>query len=476
MKKRELYKGSRPFAYIAFSYADSAETESFLDFLDEDGYRYWFNSKISPNEKDLTEISERLSASCVTVVMLTENSCDDRLISAVVENTVARRCPIVVYMTAETERVSAYLGEILSRVTNVVVFRAGEQTFRSSNSMRQALSEAKGITVAQAERFYEDGMKVLQSSEATPEDISDAMKNISYAAQNEYPPALCFHGDLALAKARKGYDTYSSAVSYYRAASDKGNLDAIYKLGCMIADGEGFDADASAAVSYLAIAAVKGYADAQYRLAEMMDKGNGVDIDRIEASSWYKKALAGGDRRAYINLAYRYLNGDTLAKNETLAADYFKEAANDGNKEAYLMLAKLYKDGIGVTENEELSNEYFLKAANEGIAEAQYNYALSLFKSKSYVEAFRWLNVAATGVKEGEKPEPDVLYELGCCYDKGRGTEQNRVTAFLYFHDAAMAGHDKARLAVAECYRKGIGVPVNKKAAAYFDSEYVAQE
>ncbi len=472
MRKRKLYEGEKPFAYIAFNYADSAETEVLLDFLDGDGYRYWFNSKISPSERDITEISERLSASKVTVVVLTESSADDRLISAVVENTVARHCPIVIYMLEETEKVSEYLGEVLSKVTNVVVFRAAEASLESSVSVRQALSEAKGITEAQAVRFYEDGMKVFRSSESTPEDISEAMKNISYAAQNEYPPAMCFCGDLALAKARKGYDSYSSAVSYYRGASQKGNLDAISKRGRMIADGEGFAADAAAAVSYLAIAAVKGYADAQYRLAEMMDSGNGVTADRIEASSWYKKALAGGDRRAYMKLAYRYLNGDTLVKNVSLAAEYFEEAAKDGDKEAFLMLGKLYRDGIGVTANEQLSSEYFLKAAKEGMAEAQYNYALSLFKKKNSSEAFRWLNVAAAGVKEGESTLPEVSYELAYCYDKGRGTEQDRTTAFLYYHDAALAGHSKAKLAVAECYRKGIGVPINKKAAAFFDSEY----
>lgn len=472
MKKRKLYKGKRPFAYIAFDYADSAETEKLLDFLDGEGYRYWFNSKISPSERDVTEISERLSASGVTVVMLTENSSDDRLISAVVENTVERRCPIVIYLAEETEKTSKYLGEVLSEVTDVVVFRADESSLGGSSSVRQALSEAKGITEEEAASFYENGMKVFQSSDSTPEDISEAMRNISYAEQNEYPPAQCFYGDLALEKARKGYDSYSSAVSYYRAASEKGNLDAIYKLGCMIADGEGFEADASVAASYLAIAAVKGYADAQYRLGEMMDSGNGVDADRIEASSWYKKALAGGDRRAYMKLAYRYLNGDTLAKNAALAADYFKEAAKDGNKEACLMLGKLYRDGVGVAANEQLSGEYFLKAASEGIAEAQYNYAMYLFKKKNSVEAFRWLSVAAAGVKEGESPLPEVLYELGLCYDKGRGTEQDRITAFLYYHDAAMAGHSKAKSAVAECYRKGIGVPINKKAAAYFDAEY----
>ena len=470
MKKRELYKGTLPFAYIAFDYADCADTEELLDFLDENGYRYWFNSRITLNDTDITEVSERLNASCVAVIVLTENSCKDRLVSSVIENMLMKRCPIVIYITNETEEVSQYLGELLLR-QKLIVFRAGSQPLSTSNSVRQALSEAKGITKSEAERLYEDGMKILRASDASPDDVAKAMKNVSLAAENEYPPALCFHGDIALAKARNGYDTYSSAVSYYRAASNEGYIDAIYKLGCMIADGEGFEADASSAAAYLAIAAIKGYADAQYRLAEMMDKGNGIEADRIEASSWYKKALAGGDRRAYMNLAYRYLNGDTLVKNEEIAAKYFIEAAKDGNKDACFMLAKLYRDGVGVKQNEEISTGYFLKAANAGIAEAQYYYAMALCKSKSYVEAFRWLNVAASGLKEGEKAAPEVLYEIGCCYDKGRGAEQNHVKAFLYFHDAAELGHAKAKAAVAECYKKGIGVPVNKKAAAYFEEE-----
>ena len=471
MKKRELYKGTRPYVYIAFNYADSADTEELLDFLDENGYRYWFNSKITLNDNDITTVSERLNSSCAAVIVLTESSCKDRLVLSVIENMIVKRCPIIIYITNETQAVSEYLGELLLR-EKLIVFRAGSQPIATSNSMRQALSEAKGITRAEAERLYDEGMKVLRTQDASPDDVAEAMKMVSCSAENEYPPALCFHGDIALAKARNGHsELYSSAVAYYRAAANDGNIDAIYRLGCMIADGEGFEADAASAVSYLAIAAVKGYADAQYRIAEMMDKGNGIEADRIEASTWYKRALTGGDRRAYMNLAYRYLNGDTFVKNEEIAAEYFGEAANDGNKDAYLMLAKLYRDGIGVKQDEERSNEYFLKAANAGIPEAQYHYAMSLFKSKNNVEAFRWLNVAASGVKDGEKPDAEVLYELGCCYDKGRGTEQNRVTAFLYYHDAAELGHAKARAAVAECYKKGIGVPVNKKAAAYFEEE-----
>ena len=472
MRKRDLYTGNKPFSYVAFTYQDAAIAENLLDELDADGYRYWLNSKISPSETDLMEISKRLSASCATVLVLTHNAINDRIINAVVENTVERRCPLVVYLTLETSDIMSYLNGLFERLSQVIILRVWEQSFNSSNSVRQALSQTKGLTEAQAAQFYDSGIDTIKSGTTSYDEITIAMKNISYAATGEYPPALNFLGDLSLEKARQGMESYSTVVLYYKMAAERGYLESIYHLGCLIEDGEGFAANPAVAASYIAIAAVKGIADAQYRFAEMLDTGKGMKMNRQDAASWYIKALEGGDRRAYTKLAYRYLTGDTVTRDETRAAEYFTEAAKDEVPEAFLMLAKLYRDGVGVKKDEAKAEEYFFKAANAGIPEAQYHYALCLQKEKKYGEAFKWLNVSYQELPEGEKVNPDVIYEIAECYAKGQGTDIDRQTAFLYYYDAAQRGHQKARAAVAECYRKGLGVSVNKKAAGFYNPRY----
>ena len=470
MKRRKLYDGTKPYAYVAFNYRDAFSAEKMLDSLEEAGYRFRLNPRLEVSETELAEIEDMVNASSVTLLVLSENVLSDITVDTVVERTIFKRSPLIVYLTGETAEVSEYLNMLLEKILNVVVIRDWDQEFRNSNAARQALLPAKGLTEEQSAYYFNSGLQVLQSGTATREQLTAAMKSINYAAVNDHAPAIDFLGDVSLERARNGYESYSTAVSYYKAAADLGSIHSIYTLGCMLADGEGFARNTREAYTYLSIAAEHGYPDALYRLAVMTDKGDGVKIDRVEASTLYKKALESGDRRAYINLAYRYLNGDMLARDEQKAAEYFLEAASDGNVQAYLEIAKLYKYGKGITQNETLASEYFLKAAQADVAEAQYYYALYLQRQRNYVEAFRWLTAAARERKDGASASAETLYAIAQCYENGRGVEKDIKTAFLYYYEAAEKGHERARGTVSECYRRGIGVPINKKAAAYYES------
>ena len=472
MRLRELYTGFKSFSYIIFSSEDSVSVEKLLDQLDDNGYRYWFNSKLTPNEKDLREMLGRLKSAAVTILVLTDNLVNDQFLQDIVDYTLQKRTPFVVYIPTEADENSAYLRSILERAKHSIVFREYEQEFSSANSVKQALNVTKGITEKDAARFFESGITAIRDPMATNEMLEQGMKNISYAANHEYAPALNFLGNLALERARNGMDSYSTAVAYFKAAVKLGNIDSIYSLGCMIADGEGFAQNYNVAEGYILLSAMQGITDAQFRFAEMREKGLGVTKNREEAVMWYKKALDGGDRRAYLPLAYRYLSGETVNREETIAAQYFTEAARDGSIEATLMLAKLYRDGVGVKKDILKSENYFRKAAENGIAEAQYEYALILKSKNNNSEAFKWLNLAALEREFGVEPAPEVLYEIGRCYSNGWGTDIDRQSAFLYYHRAALAGHIQARAAVAECYKKGIGVTVNKRASEFYNPKY----
>ncbi len=468
MKLRKLYTGSKPYSYIAFGISDADKVEQLIDNLDGEGYRYWFNPKITPNEKDVKEILERMKNSSVSVVVLSSGITDDALFSDVVEYLISKRTPFVVYMAENTPELAEYLGKLLERAKGVVVFREWEQKFGTSNSLKQALSVTKGIPRETAKKFYDSGISAMRDENATPEAMGEGLKNIMYAAEYEYPPALCFLGDFALEKARCGMESYSTAVAYLKSAVKMGDADAIYKLGCLIADGECFEKNPELARPYITYAAKTGVTDAQFRYAEMLDNGNGVPKNREEATVWYKKALDGGERRAYLPLAKRYLEGECINRNETVAAQYFAEAAEDGSDEAILTLAKLYRDGVGVKKDALKSEAYFRMAAEKEIPEAQYEYAKILQGKKNYTEAFRWLGYAVLEREYGDKPLPEALYELGQCYSFGNGTDIDRRTAFMYYHKAALAGNEDAKEALAECYKKGIGVAVNKRAAEFF--------
>ena len=470
MKIKELYTGLKPFSYILFSNKDSDIAENITEALEKNGYRFWFCPKITPDEKDLREILGKLKSAQVVMLVLSANSIAERLVEDIMEYTLEKRTPILVYLTAETEELTEYLSHILEKAKNAVVFRAWEQELLSSSTVRQALIQTKGITESAAAKFFDKGIKTLRSGEMDSVKIDEAMKNILYAASNEYSPAMNFMGNLALEKARYGNESYSTAVMYYKAAASLGNIDAIYSLGCLIADGEGFAQNYELAESYLSLAAMQGIPDAQYRFAEMLDNGQGVEKNKAEAVKWYQKALSGGERRAYLPLAYRYLEGENVSRDETIAAKYFIQAAEDGVTEAVFMLAKLYRDGVGVRKDAEKAERYFRIAAEKNVAQAQYIYAMILKEKQNYTEYFKWLCIAAMERKYGEGTMNEVLFELGECYRLGLGTEKDRAQAFLYYRMAADSGSKEAAEELAECYRKGLGVHVNKKAADFFES------
>ncbi len=470
MKIKELYTGSKPFSYILFSNKDCDIAEKITDELEKGGYRFWFCPKITPDEKDLRELLGKLKSAQVVMLVLSENAINERLVDDIMEYTLEKRTPVLVYLTKETDEITEYLSHILEKAKNAVVFRSWEQDLLSSSTVRQALVQTKGITENAAAGFFDKGIEALRSGETDPVRINEAMKNILYASSNEYSPALNFLGNLALEKARYGNEPYSTAVMYYKAAVQLGNIDAVYSLGCLIADGEGFAQNYEIAESYLSLAAMQGIPDAQYRFAVMLDNGYGVEKNRTEAVKWYQKALAGGERKAYLPLAYRYLEGENVGRDETVAAKYFIQAAEDGVTEAVFMLAKLYRDGVGVRKDPEKAERYFRIASEKNVQQAQYLYAMILKGKQNYNEYFKWLEIASMERKYGEGTMGEVLFELGECYRLGLGTEKDRAQAFIHYRMAADAGSREAAEQLAECYRKGLGVNVNRKAADFFES------
>ena len=87
MKRRKLYDGTKPYLYVAFNYRDAFSAETVLDSLEESGYRFWLNSKLETGETELSEITEKVNLSSVTLLVLSENAICDNVIDTVIERT-----------------------------------------------------------------------------------------------------------------------------------------------------------------------------------------------------------------------------------------------------------------------------------------------------------------------------------------------------------------------------------------------------
>ena len=100
--------------------------------------------------------------------------------------------------------------------------------------------------------------------------------------------------------------------------------------------------------------------------------------------------------------------------------------------------------------------KYFQKAAEKGNANAQYNlgccYEYGKGVSVDYTEAVKWYRKAA------EKEYADAQYNLGYCYENGKGLSQDYTEAVKWYRKAAEQGHANAQYNLGCCYEFGKGV------------------
>jgi len=120
------------------------------------------------------------------------------------------------------------------------------------------------------------------------------------------------------------------ALQYYKEASDKGSIDALYNIGCIFEDNN----DYNTAVRYYSLAAKQNHSYACYNLGLMYLEGNGISKDIHNAVYYLEKAAQNNHPGACYNLGILYYNGVDTAIDYPQSLFYFKKAFDLGIKEA----------------------------------------------------------------------------------------------------------------------------------------------
>lgn len=100
--------------------------------------------------------------------------------------------------------------------------------------------------------------------------------------------------------------------------------------------------DFTHAVPKLKAAAEKGNKKAQFRLGRCYDKGEGVAEDNQKAFYWYLKAAAQGHAKAQFQVGRCYKKGKGVAKDPQKAFKYFMSSARQDYAPAQIAVAKYY--------------------------------------------------------------------------------------------------------------------------------------
>lgn len=180
----------------------------------------------------------------------------------------------------------------------------------------------------------------------------------------------------------EGERDWDRAAILLKAAVEKGNHEAEYKLGTCYLFGRGVTQDKAEAVRFFLRSSKGGYAEAQYNLAVCYGKGNGVDRNEEEMLKWLK-----------------------------LSAD-------QDFKQAKYFLGKLYLDGQAVPQDSQRGIELLTAAAAQGLIEAQAD--LSIYYDfgkevpKNMVEAYKWMLIATrSGISGGDEELTRLRAQLG---------------------------------------------------------------
>ncbi|MGI6009582.1 MAG: tetratricopeptide repeat protein [Methanomethylophilus sp.] len=144
------------------------------------------------------------------------------------------------------------------------------------------------------------------------------------------------------------------AAALYRMSADKGNDDAMVRLGIMLMTGDGVEQDYREASKLFMRAKGRGNADAEYLLSSLYSRGKGIDYNPIEAVKLCMHSAALGCVGAMCQLGKWYRDGENYMDVDMAKAVYWlKKAAEQNYSEALYELGCMFAFGEKVQKDVE---------------------------------------------------------------------------------------------------------------------------
>lgn len=156
-----------------------------------------------------------------------------------------------------------------------------------------------------------------------PEDV------LNKWASEGLPEALFVLGEKSLNKC-----DFKTAFSMFSRGAKQNDMNCMFYLGTMHAQGLGIIEDMQKALSWYEQAANLGHRESQYNLAQHYLMGDNVPQNVETAIYWYECAALQGDADANYNLGIIFFLGDSVRRDIGRALKHFKAAVSLGNVKA----------------------------------------------------------------------------------------------------------------------------------------------
>jgi TPR repeat protein len=120
---------------------------------------------------------------------------------------------------------------------------------------------------------------------------------------------------------------------------------------------------------YLTLAK-EGNVEAQYKVGLMLANGQGISKNMEQAVKWWTTAAENGNKIAQYNLGVLYAKGQDVKEDFNMSADLFTLSAEQGFAKAQYALGLMYMQGVGVKKDIVEGVRLIKKAADNGDAQA----------------------------------------------------------------------------------------------------------
>lgn len=280
----------------------------------------------------------------------------------------------------------------------------------------------------------------------------------------------------------------ASAIEQSKLSAESDDPNSLLLLAARYQEGKGVEKDLTKAFNLTKQAADMGHAPAQAILSWFYTNGLGTEKNLQKAFEYTLKAAKQDYENAYGDLANLYYNGIGTPVNYPEARYWGEKGIELGDTAAYYIMGLYYYEGKATPTDHAKSLSYFQKCAELGSGDGYYGcflcHTFGAGDMRNHPLAFKELQQAIKllTVQKGENYGNLIVayYNMGVCYESGKGTAKDFKNAFHWFLKAAQCNYTEtelksnknvianAQFAVSGYYYQGQGTPLNRAKAKYW--------
>ena len=237
-------------------------------------------------------------------------------------------------------------------------------------------------------------------------------------------------------------------VDYLRGAADSGDPEAEAVYGRLLYEGRHLKQDLGEAFRRLNSAAHKGNVFAQAWMGDVLLKGEIVLKDEALAREWYGKAARNGHVGAALALTRDVMGSDPTDTDKADLFGLWLPLAEAGEITAQRMVGDFFLQGCGVNASDDEAARWLRAAADKNQLGALLLLGGMLISGRarpqSPDEPVRLFERAAI------QGSAEAKFNLGVCFGRGIGVQQDAEQARIHFQKAADGGYEPAKAALQE--------------------------